>query len=125
MKFKGYKVIAAVLVLVTVLLFIPLGSSFGAKASIPEILGAKGTDYSDNTYIAGKLQELFDLLPYSDYPYFTTYGNKSCGNSICSYCNGKNVAKYHPNLKDIGLNDNYDSWSCFGFARYAPSILIV
>lgn len=119
MKFKGYKVIAAVLVLVTVLLFIPLGSSFGAKASIPEILGAKGTDYSDNTYIAGKLQELFDLLPYSDYPYFTTYGNKSCGNSICSYCNGKNVAKYHPNLKDIGLNDNYDSWSCFGFARYA------
>ncbi len=119
MNFKGYKIVAAILILVTVVLFIPAGSVSGAKASIPEILGAKGTDYSDNSYIAGKLQELFDLLPYSDYPYFTTYGNKSCGNSICSYCNGKNVAQYHPNLKDLGINDNYDSWSCFGFARYA------
>lgn len=119
MNFKGFKVIAAILVVVTITMLLPAIGAFGAKECVPELLGMKGTDFSDNSYIAGKLQELFDLLPYSDYPYFTTYGNKSCGNSICSYCNGKNVAKYHPNLKDLGINDNYDSWSCFGFARFA------
>lgn len=119
MNLKKIKVVAAILAMVTIVLLIPSGSVAGAKASIPELLDMEGTDFTDNSYIAGKLQELFDLLPYSDYPYFTTYGNKSCGNSICSYCNGKNVAKYHPNLKDLGVNDGYDSWSCFGFARYA------
>lgn len=91
----------------------------GAKSSIPLIKEAKGLDFTDNSYMAEKLDELFELLPYSEYPYFTTYGNKSCGNSSCSYCNGYNVSRYHPMLKEVGVEDSYYSWSCFAFARYA------
>ena len=56
-----------------------------AASNIAYIADAKGSDFSNNTYIAGKLTELFNLLPYSKYPYFTDYGNKSCGNSQCSH----------------------------------------
>lgn len=116
---KVARFVALVLVIATLISTLTVMGVNGAKSSIPEILGAKGTQFTENSYIAGKLQELFELLPYSDYPYFTTYGNKSCGNSSCSYCNGYNVSRYHPTLKTVGLVDAYDSWSCFAFARYA------
>ncbi|MBO5744787.1 MAG: hypothetical protein J6R60_03270, partial [Clostridia bacterium] len=116
---KAARFVALVLVIATLISTLTVIGVNGAKSSIPEILGAKGTQFTENSYIAGKLQELFELLPYSDYPYFTTYGNKSCGNSSCSYCNGYNVSRYHPTLKTVGLVDAYDSWSCFAFARYA------
>ena len=93
--------------------------SNGQKVTVPEVLGAHGYDFTDNSYISAKLQDLFDLLPYSDYPYFTTTGNVSCGNSVCAKCNGRYVSRYHPMLKDIGIVDEYDSYSCFAFARYA------
>ncbi len=117
-KKTAIKFISVLLVLVMIMPLITIIPR-GAKSSIPEILGAKGTDFTDNSYMAEKIEELFYLLPYSDYPYFTTYGNKSCSNSSCSYCNCFNVSRYHPNLKDLGIVDNYYSWSCFGFARYA------
>ena len=113
---KAARFVALVLVIATLISTLTVIGVNGAKSSIPEILGAKGTQFTENSYIAGKLQELFELLPYSDYPYFTTYGNKSCGNSSCSYCNGYNVSRYHPTLKTVGLVDAYDSWSCFAFA---------
>ncbi|MBE6637837.1 MAG: hypothetical protein E7616_00055 [Ruminococcaceae bacterium] len=87
--------------------------------SVALIEDAKGSDFCNNSYMARKLDELFALLPYSDYPYFTDYGNKSCGNSICSHCSLGSVSRYHPNLKKVGIVDPYASYSCFAFARYA------
>lgn len=79
-----------------------------------------GSDFTNNTYIANKLDQLFELLPYGEYPYFTTYGNKGCGNSSCSYCNAKNVLNQHPTLKNLGLNSSKVSgYTCFGFAQFA------
>ncbi len=80
----------------------------------------KGSDFSSNSYIADKLDDLFELLPYGSYPYFTTYGDKGCGNNSCSYCNAKNVVNQHPSLKDLGLNSSKVSgYTCFGFAQFA------
>jgi hypothetical protein len=96
------------------------GVSVDAAASnIANILDAKGSDFCNNTYVSKKLDELFALLPYSDYPYFTSYGNKSCGNSQCTACSLKAVSMNHPNLKNAGIIDTYTSYSCFAFARYA------
>lgn len=119
---KRNTITAFLALFITVAMLVSVAALFsvnGAKSTTAEILDAKGLDFTDNSYMAEKLDELFELLPYGEYPYFTTYGNKSCGNSNCSYCNGFNVSRYHPILKEVGLVDNYYSWSCFGFARYA------
>ena len=79
-----------------------------------------GRDFTDNFYIANKLDSLFEILPYGSYPYFTTYGNTGCGNNECSSCNAKNVVNQHPNLKNLGLNSSKVSgYTCFGFAQFA------
>lgn len=111
-------------ILLLVAMLVPCLSVFrlptGAAASnIANVMDAKGLDFTSNTYIAEKLDELFALLPYSNYPYFTSYGNKSCGNSQCTACSLKAVSTTHPNLKNVGLVDTYTSYSCFAFARYA------
>jgi len=86
----------------------------------PPVKNKKGSDFTDNAHIARKLDELFDLLPYSSYPFFTTYGDKTCGNSSCSKCNSVNVAAEHPNLKNLGLDTTkFSGKSCFGFAQFA------
>ena len=90
-----------------------------AASNIPEIKNAKGSDFTSNTYIAAKLDELFTMLPYSNYPYFTVYGNRSCGNNSCADCNGARVPLQHPMLKEKGVCDPHTCWSCFAFARYA------
>lgn len=113
------KIAALTIMIATFISAISLINVNGAKSSIPSIENAKGLDFTDNSYMAQKVDELFELLPYGEYPYFTTYGNKSCGNSSCSYCNCYNVSRYHPVLKEVGIVDDYYSWSCFGFARYA------
>lgn len=100
-------------------LFLPPSPVTFAEGNTAELLSASGYDFTSNGYIAGKLQELFDLLPYSDYPYFTVTGNTSCGNNWCSSCMGANVARQHPNLKALGICDPHTCWSCFAFARYA------
>ncbi len=108
--------------LAALLLFcaLPLATAApAATGNTAEISGARGTDFTDNAYIAQKLQELFNLLPYSKYPYFTIWGDRSCGNSQCSYCMGANVAREHPNLRSLGIVDPHTCWSCFAFARYA------
>ncbi len=110
-------------VLLTVCILIPCLPTWqigvNAATNIACIEGAKGSDFSNNSYIAQKLTELFELLPYSEYPYFTDYGNKSCGNSMCSHCSLKSTSMNHPNLKGAGIIDTYTSYSCFAFARYA------
>ncbi len=123
MKKRVSVYIASLIMLSAILAVLLVMSSSAVKPSIPELLDKKGADFTDNSYIAQKLDELFALLPYSDYPYFTIMGNSSCGNSSCTSCNGKNVSRMHPMLKDAGVTDDYDSWSCFAFARYACSYI--
>ena len=118
---KNQKRLLTVLLAICMLLpFVPAWRvDVNAATNIASIEGAKGSDFSNNSYIAQKLTELFNLLPYSDYPYFTDYGNKSCGNSMCSHCSLKSTSTNHPMLKNVGLIDTYTSYSCFAFARYA------
>lgn len=112
------KLIALVLCVVMIVGTMPAVQLFAAS-NIPEIKNAKGSDFTSNTYIAAKLDELFTMLPYSSNPYFTVYGNRSCGNNWCSSCEGSNVARQHPNLRLKGVYDPHTCWSCFAFARYA------
>lgn len=112
------KIIALMLCIVMLVGSLPALPLFAAS-NVPEIKNAKGSDYTSNTYIAAKLDELFTMLPYSSNPYFTVYGNRSCGNNWCSSCEGSNVARQHPNLRQKGVYDPHTCWSCFAFARYA------
>ena len=114
---RALSALLCVMMVLSLITVFPLTSDAETK-SIYEVYGATGFDFTDNTYVAQKLSEVFELLPYSDYPYFTTYGYKTCGNSACTNCCVRDVSKNHPNLKDLGVVDDYSAYSCFGFARW-------
>ena len=94
---KGWKSVWAIALVCCLLMpFWPLA----AAADTDAVEGKKGLDFSANTYIAGKFQQLFDLLVYSDTPYFTVFGSSSCGNTACVSCELTEVSKNHPTLKE-------------------------
>lgn len=121
MKIKFARFLSICLLLTIILTAVPALylPSAASASTIAFIKNAKGSDFSNNTYIGEKLDQLFALLPYSEYPYFTDYGNRSCGNSMCTHCSLKSTSMNHPNLKSVGIIDTYTSYSCFAFARYA------
>ena len=87
-----------------------------------ELLGYKGTDFTSHPVISKKLTELFNLLPYSDYPYFTTTGSYKCTSFSCANynCDAYNVCRTHPNLKNLGVTINSSGkYTCYGFAYWA------
>lgn len=86
---------------------------------IPPEYGHTAQEFTDNPIVAEKLTELFNLLPYSSYPYFTTYGDSTCGNDDCNECRAHEVVKKHPNLKNLNFNLKNVGSSCYGFAQFA------
>ena len=94
-----------------------------AAADTDAVEGKKGLDFSANTYIAGKFQQLFDLLVYSDTPYFTVFGSSSCGNTACVSCELTEVSKNHPTLKELGVEPTFKAYGSSAFARYVYALI--
>ena len=85
--------------------------------------GKKGTDFSENTYISGQLQLLFDKLVYSDTPYFTVDGSTTCDNVGCALCGLAEVSARHPSLSELGVTFENTAYGSGAFARYAFALI--
>ncbi|MBQ9129533.1 MAG: fibronectin type III domain-containing protein, partial [Clostridia bacterium] len=111
------------LALMLALLLLVLALPAPAVAQTVEAEGRKGTDFSENTYISGQLQILFDKLVYSDTPYFTVQGSSSCGNVACTSCGLAEVSKKHPALSELGVTFDTTAYGSGAFARYAFALI--
>lgn len=120
MRKYGKRRVLALLLSLT-MLFLALPSPILAQTV--EVEGKKGTDFSENTYISGQLQVLFDKLVYGQTPYFTVEGSSSCGNVACTSCGLVDVSKKHPALKDLGITFDTTAYGSGAFARYAFALI--
>ena len=112
--------LALMIALILAVLSLPL-QAFAVDFQVED---KKGSDFSENTYIAGKIQQLLDSLVYSDTPYFTVMGDESCKNIGCTSCRLDAVCTNHPTLSDLGVN--FDGTALYGsgaFVRYAFALI--
>ncbi|MBQ9469236.1 MAG: dockerin type I repeat-containing protein [Clostridia bacterium] len=105
--------------LALVILMLTVSLPFGVFSDTLNVTGKKGSDFCTNTYIAGQLQRIFDLTVYSDYPYFTTFGSKTCGNTACTDCALAGVLASHPLVKDEHIPLSLNVYGSGAFARFA------
>ena len=112
---RAIRALAALLAALTILMLLPAA----AYSDVDGAEGKRGVDFTSNTYISAKLQQLFDLLVYSSAPYFTTMGVSSCKNTACAECSLKAVCAQHPLLKDLGVSLNTIAYGSGAFARFA------
>ncbi len=97
--------------------------------SLTALTGYVGEDFTTNPVIAKKLNELFNLLPYGEYPYFTMQGDSSsnCASGFacaCNNCNSYYVCRNHPILKKLGVTiEPKTTYTCYGFVYWAYKYL--
>ncbi|MBQ7847382.1 MAG: hypothetical protein IJ344_03760, partial [Clostridia bacterium] len=120
MIYKRHKILALLLALFILVSALPLSA---LAADTVQVSGKKGSDFSENTYISGQLQILFDRLVYSDTPYFTVMGATTCGNTACSSCGLVAVSKSHPALADLALEFPSTAYGSGAFVRYAFALI--